>query len=99
LTPLPSVVIAHHLGAAMRAAVARGADLAGVWHDVLFLATAASRSAGNVGRAFYESVTTLGPRRWSFVVQIGDARELVFCDIGPGDNGEPVVTFMLRADH
>lgn len=98
LTPLPSVVIAPHLGAAMRAAVAAGADLSGVWHDVLFLATAASGAAGNLGRAFYESVTTLGPRRWSFVVRIGAATELVLCDIGPGDAGEPVVTLMLRAD-
>ena len=98
LTPVPSVAIAHHLRTAMRAAVAIGNDLAGIWHDVLTVATAASGSAGNFGRVFYESVTTLGPRRWSFLVRIGQASELVFCDIGPGDAGEPVVTFMLRAD-
>src|ERR1019366_3320078 len=99
LAPIPSVVVAYYLMAAMLEAARDGCDLAGIWHDILVVATAASNSPlnGNMARVFYRCLSS-GPRRWSCTVRIGGHVQTVIIDIGPGDDGEPVVTVMTPHD-
>jgi hypothetical protein len=99
LTPIPSVVVAYYLVAAMLEAARDGCDIAGIWHDILVVATAASNSPlnGNMARVFYRCLSS-GPRRWSCTVRIGGHVQTVIIDIGPGDEGEPVVTVMTPHD-
>ena len=99
LTPIPPVAIAYYLMAAMREAARVGFDLTGIWHDILVVATAASNSSrnGTMARVFYDCLSN-GPRRWSCTVRIGGHDQTVIIDIGPGDEGEPVVTVMVPHD-
>ena len=99
LTPIPPVAVAFYLMAAMRAAARDGFDLTGIWHDILVVATAASNPPlnGNLARVFYDCLSN-GPRRWSCTVRIGGHDQTVIIDIGPGDEGEPVVTVMTPHD-
>ena len=99
LTPIPPVAVAFYLMADMRAAARDGFDIAGIWHDILVVATAASNPPlnGNLARVFYDCLSN-GPRRWSCTVRIGGHDQTVIIDIGPGDEGEPVVTVMAPHD-
>ena len=99
LTPIPSVVVAFHLMEGMREAARDVFDLTGIWHDILVVATAASNPSrnGSMARVFYDCLWN-GPRKWSCTVRIGGHDETVIIDIGPGDEGEAVVTFMAPYD-
>jgi hypothetical protein len=99
LTLIPPVAVAYYLMADMRAAARAGCDMAGIWHDILVIATAASNPSlnGTMARVFYGCLSN-GPRRWSCTVRIGGHNQTVIIDIGPGDEGEPVVTFMAPND-
>ena len=99
LTPIPPVAVAYYLMAAMLEAARDGFDIGGVWHDILVVATAASNSSrnGTMARVFYDCLSN-GPRKWSCTVRIGGHDQTVIIDIGPGDEGEPVVTFMAPYD-
>ena len=99
LTPIASVVVAYYLMADMRAAARDGFDITGIWHDILVVATAASNSSrnGTMARVFYDCLSN-GPRRWSCTVRIGGHDQTVIIDIGPGDEGEPVVTVVTPHD-
>jgi len=94
LTPVPSVAVAFYLMEHMRAAARDGFDITGIWHDILVVATAAN---GTMARIFCDCLS-YGPRRWSRIVRIGGHDQTVIIDIGPGDEGEPVVTFMTPLD-
>ena len=99
LTPIPPVAVAFYLMADMRAAARDRFDITGIWHDILVVATAASNPPlnGNLARVFYDCLSN-GPRRWSCTVRIGGHDKTVIIDIGPGDEGEAVVTVMAPHD-
>ena len=99
LTPIPPVAVAYYLMTAMRTAARDGFDVTGIWHDILVVATAASNPSrpGTMARVFYDCLSA-GPRRWSCTVRISGHDQTVIIDIGPGDEGEPVVTVMSPDD-
>lgn len=66
-------------------------DWRGVWHDVLWMgqfARRASAQAGGTPRGFKVTITGTGRRRL----------HLLFISVGPGDQGEAVVTVMTQED-
>ncbi|MEA4887791.1 MAG: DUF6573 family protein [Bacteroides graminisolvens] len=69
---------------------AEGQSVTGRLHDLLTLAMIAARTSKGSDRAYFKVAFLMAPSRTETVQ--------VIAHIGPGDNGEPVLTIMLPED-
>lgn len=67
-----------------------GQDLEGRIWDMLTMFKVSTRAAQNASELFFSMLVNRGPRRMETL--------FLRATIGPGDDGEPVITFMARGE-